>query len=161
MWLSSREFAVGINYETLKKACVRAFKNGKKILRINRQYFSYKYTHGIGRGGKILQIWSEPFASEQEAQEFALQATQEMAMQKMATQGTPIESGYLQPAPHTHNRENSAQLPSDTFSPLCVSQKSFTTLTTLTTLPKIGTSTRGQEERQGAKESQKWIIKNA
>ena len=73
-WLSSREFAklYGYKYEALKKACIRAYKAGKNFCNIKCIKIHFTYTKGIGRGGKVLQIWSEPFSSEAEAEAFIM-----------------------------------------------------------------------------------------
>ena len=73
-WLSSREFAklYGYKYEALKKACIRAYKAGKNFCNIKCIKIHFTYTKGIGRGGKVLQIWSEPFNSEAEAEAFIM-----------------------------------------------------------------------------------------
>lgn len=73
MWVGSKEFAEcnHCNYEALKKACIRAYRNGKKICKISCIIIHFNYAHGIGgNAGKILQIWSKPFATEQEALAF-------------------------------------------------------------------------------------------
>ena len=79
MWISSKEFAElhDYNYEALKKTCVRAYKRGKKICKLKSNIIHFSYTNGIGRGGKVLQIWSEPFASEKEAECFIISMLQE------------------------------------------------------------------------------------
>lgn len=81
-WMSSREFASLYNcgYEALKKACIRADQAGKKICKISNHILHFNYSQGIGRGGKVLRIWSEPFASEAEALEFSLTHTFEGAL---------------------------------------------------------------------------------
>lgn len=71
-WISSKEFAKlhGCNIEGLLKSIKRADILGKKFCTLKGKILPFKYTNGIGRGGKVLQIWSEPFASEAEADEF-------------------------------------------------------------------------------------------
>ncbi|STQ86749.1 hypothetical protein LS73_003445 [Helicobacter muridarum] len=41
-------------------------------MHLKRQNFTFICINGIGRGGKVLQIWSEPFTSEVEAEEFII-----------------------------------------------------------------------------------------
>ncbi|EAI2747111.1 integrase, partial [Campylobacter jejuni] len=67
MWISSKEFAkqYDINYEALKKSCIRANKQTKKICISGSHIIHFKYTHGKGRGGKTLQIWSKPLNKEE------------------------------------------------------------------------------------------------
>lgn len=72
MWISSKEFAKlhGCNIEGLLKSIKRADILGKKFCTLKGKILPFKYINGIGRGGKVLQIWSEPFKSEAEADEF-------------------------------------------------------------------------------------------
>lgn len=71
-WISSKEFALQYNLvkKSLEKACFRAKQHGKKICMVKSNILYFDYINGIGRGGKVLQIWSEPFKSEAEADEF-------------------------------------------------------------------------------------------
>lgn len=71
-WMSSKEFAKlhGCNIEGLLKSIKRADILGKKFCTLKGKILPFKYTNGIGRGGKVLQIWSEPFKSEAEAEAF-------------------------------------------------------------------------------------------
>ena len=66
-WISSREFAESnnIDYQALKMACIRANKKGKKICTTSSYILHFKYTEGIGRGGKVLQIWNTPLSPKQ------------------------------------------------------------------------------------------------
>lgn len=66
-WISSREFAESnnIDYQVLKMACIRANKKGKKICTTSSYILHFKYTEGIGRGGKVLQIWNTPLTTAQ------------------------------------------------------------------------------------------------
>lgn len=66
-WISSKEFAESsnINIQGLFKSVKRAFDSGKKICRIKGKILPFKYSEGVGRGGKVLQIWSEPLTSAQ------------------------------------------------------------------------------------------------
>lgn len=71
-WLSSCEFAKLHNI-SLRALQLRIQRCGiQKILSFNTYFFMYSYTKGIGRGGKVLQIWSEPFNSEAEAEAFIM-----------------------------------------------------------------------------------------
>ena len=67
-WISSKEFAkiIGISDRAVRARAMQ------KNLHFNTKYYSYSYTKGIGRGGKVLQIWSEPFNSEAEAEAFIM-----------------------------------------------------------------------------------------
>ena len=71
-WLSSCEFAKlhNISLRALQLRIQRC--SMQKILSFNTYFFMYSYTKGIGRGGKVLQIWSEPFNSEAEAEAFIM-----------------------------------------------------------------------------------------
>ncbi|WP_297579088.1 hypothetical protein, partial [uncultured Helicobacter sp.] len=66
-WISSKEFAdmYELRYEAVKKACVRALGKDKKFCQVKCQFLHFKYIEGIGRGGKILQIWNTPLSQEQ------------------------------------------------------------------------------------------------
>lgn len=59
MWVNSKEAAeiLGLNLRKLQRCVAKAENSCQKILTIDTKYFSYSYTDGIGRGGKILQIW--------------------------------------------------------------------------------------------------------
>lgn len=73
MWISSTEFAekFGLEYETLKKACVRAKKAHKKFCKIKCNILLFSYIHGKGgKSGQVLRLWDEPFESESAAVEF-------------------------------------------------------------------------------------------
>ena len=73
MWISSAEFAekFGLEYETLKKACVRAKKAHKKFCKIKCNILLFSYIHGKGgKSGQVLRLWDEPFESESAAVEF-------------------------------------------------------------------------------------------
>ena len=66
-WVSSNEFSESnnIDYQALKMACIRANKKGKKICTTSSYILHFKYTEGVGRGGKILQIWDTPLSQKQ------------------------------------------------------------------------------------------------
>lgn len=66
-WISSKEFAekYNIEYEAVKKACIRANKKDKKICQVKCQFLHLRYIDGVGRGGKILQIWDTPLSEAQ------------------------------------------------------------------------------------------------
>lgn len=61
-WISSKEFAekYNIGYHALKMACIRSNKKCKKFCTISSYILHFTYIEGIGRGGKILQIWDTP-----------------------------------------------------------------------------------------------------
>ncbi|WP_104692296.1 hypothetical protein [Helicobacter muridarum] len=73
-WLSSKEFALQNNIvkKSLEKACFRAKQRGKEFCTLKGKILPFIYINGIGRGGKVLRIWSEPFNSEAEAEEFII-----------------------------------------------------------------------------------------
>lgn len=72
MWLSSKEFATkySLNYDSLKKACLRAYLNNKQFCTIQFHTLSFIYCNGVGYGGKVLKIWHKPFESKEEAGAF-------------------------------------------------------------------------------------------
>ena len=59
MWVDSKRAAeiLGINLRKLQRCVVKAQNDRQKFLTIDTKYFSYSYIDGIGRGGKVLQIW--------------------------------------------------------------------------------------------------------
>ncbi|MBR8464688.1 hypothetical protein KDD93_08960 [Campylobacter sp. faydin G-24] len=59
MWVNSKEAAeiLGVNNKSVEKAAYRAKKADKKFCSIKSHICNFIYTDGIGRGGKILQIW--------------------------------------------------------------------------------------------------------
>ena len=67
MWISSAEFAekFGLNVRSLQRRVKR-----QKILSIDTRFFVHYINDGIGRGGKVLRLWDEPFESESAAVEF-------------------------------------------------------------------------------------------
>lgn len=71
-WVSSREFAKNhnINVEGVLKAIKRADSKNKKFCTIKGKFLPFTYAQGVGRGGKVLKIWDEPFSSEEEALSF-------------------------------------------------------------------------------------------
>ena len=80
MWISSKEFALqyGLVRNSLQKACLRATLRGRKICILKFQILCFRYINGVaGNSGKFLQIWSEPFASEEEAECFIISMLQE------------------------------------------------------------------------------------
>ena len=66
-WISSKEFAekYNIGYHALKMACIRSNKKCKKFCTISSYILHFTYIEGIGRGGKILQIWNTPLSKKQ------------------------------------------------------------------------------------------------
>lgn len=59
MWVNSKAAAeiLGVNLRKLQRSVINAQNNNQKNLTINTKYFSYSYIDGVGRGGKVLQIW--------------------------------------------------------------------------------------------------------
>lgn len=59
MWVDSKTAAdvLGVKYDALVKSVKRAEKQGKKFCTIKPNILSFIYVEGIGRGGKVLQIW--------------------------------------------------------------------------------------------------------
>lgn len=59
MWVNSKQAAeiLGVNNKSVEKAAFRATKSCKKFCTIKCHLCHFTYTDGIGRGGKILQIW--------------------------------------------------------------------------------------------------------
>lgn len=59
MWVDSKTAAdvFGVKYDALVKSVKRAEKQGKKFCTIKPNILSFIYVEGIGRGGKVLQIW--------------------------------------------------------------------------------------------------------
>ncbi|EAJ5705299.1 hypothetical protein CX801_09320, partial [Campylobacter fetus] len=59
MWVDSKTAAdvFGVKYDALVKSVKRAEKQGKKFCTIKPNILSFIYVKGIGRGGKVLQIW--------------------------------------------------------------------------------------------------------
>lgn len=49
--------ALGVSNKSVEKACLRATKANKKICKIKSHICNFIYADGIGRGGKVLQIW--------------------------------------------------------------------------------------------------------
>ncbi|WP_334083577.1 hypothetical protein, partial [Helicobacter typhlonius] len=65
-WVSSREFATlhKFNIEGILKAAKRADSLSKKFCLYKGKFLPFSYGNGIGRGGKVLRIWSEPFKTQ-------------------------------------------------------------------------------------------------
>ena len=59
MWVDSKSAALvlWISNKSVEKACLRATKANKKICKIKSHICNFIYADGIGRGGKVLQIW--------------------------------------------------------------------------------------------------------
>ena len=59
MWVNSKTAAgaLGVSNKSVEKACLRATKANKKICKIKSHICNFIYVDGIGRGGKVLQIW--------------------------------------------------------------------------------------------------------
>ncbi|MCX2717954.1 hypothetical protein OQH61_09435, partial [Helicobacter sp. MIT 21-1697] len=126
-WVSSKEFATqnSCEYEALKKACVRAYKRGKKIcnLKFQKIYFKYANGHIGGNAGKVLRIWSEPFESEAAALAFV----QAHAKEQTEAFISPAHTAYLR-----FTRDTNSTLQSH------IKAQSSSEITTLTTPREIG-----------------------
>lgn len=163
-WVSSREFAehFGFVKKSLEKACFRANLQGKKICSLKSNKLYFKYSHGIGgNAGKVLRIWSEPFATQAEAEAFVESYTQER-VDSLFYQKHPTLSGakvahqnteYVAYLSNTDSAQSSAlcsiQSPhATTLEP--ISQTQGTTPTTPTTPHKIGTSSVLAQEQAKA-----------
>ncbi|TLD83764.1 hypothetical protein LS81_003200, partial [Helicobacter trogontum] len=105
-WISSKEFLVLKNFTLQKDKNVlyqkvkRANDKQKMFITLNKQYFTFTYTNGIGRGGKVLQIWSEPFKSEAEAEAFLHNYRVDM-LEKMAKHTFGVSNEITTNATHT------------------------------------------------------------
>ena len=66
-WISSKEFVnrFSLNKKSLEKACFRANLSNKKICLFKHNILCFMYSSGVGRGGKILQIWDTPLSEAQ------------------------------------------------------------------------------------------------
>ncbi|CUU88614.1 bacteriophage DNA transposition protein A%2C putative [Campylobacter hyointestinalis subsp. hyointestinalis] len=72
MWVDSKTAAdvLGVKYDALVKSVKRAEKQGKKFCTIKPNILSFIYVKGIGRGGKILQIWLDKIPAKENSNEF-------------------------------------------------------------------------------------------
>ncbi|MDR2342762.1 MAG: Mu transposase C-terminal domain-containing protein [Campylobacteraceae bacterium] len=65
-WVSCEDALVllgigqNLTIRSIQRKAKAAFLKSEKNLQIGTKNFAYRYTDGIGRGGKILQIYSEP-----------------------------------------------------------------------------------------------------
>lgn len=59
MWLDSKSAALvlGISNKSVEKTCFRAAKTNKIFCKLKSHICNFKYIFGVGRGGKVLQIW--------------------------------------------------------------------------------------------------------
>ena len=59
MWVNSKTAAavLSVKYDTLQKATNRAIKQGKNFCVVKPNILGIQYSNGIGRGGKVLQIY--------------------------------------------------------------------------------------------------------
>lgn len=87
MWISSAEFAekFGLNEKSLQKSCFRATKASKKFCSFKSHILAFLYYQGIGRGGKVLRLWDEPFESESAAVEFLSAESKGLGVDTMDT----------------------------------------------------------------------------
>lgn len=128
-WVSSREFAIkkSLTLRNLQKK----INGSKNFLLLDTYFFMYYYTQGIGRGGKVLKIWDEPFSSEEEAQSFYEREVIGGALCGETRLARENESGVLC-GKSTESSEG----------------KSFTTFTTITTSPKMRASKVVETDKQ-------------
>ena len=94
-WISSKEFAnrFSLNKKSLEKACFRANLKNKKICLFRHNILCFMYSNGIGRGGKILQIWDTPLSEAQaQAIEKGYPFEYALEMEKATTESTNIIS---------------------------------------------------------------------
>ncbi|MCX2717952.1 hypothetical protein OQH61_09425, partial [Helicobacter sp. MIT 21-1697] len=149
-WVSSREFAESKSI-SLRALQLKIQRNKQKIFSVNTYFFMYLYENGIGRGGKVLRIWSEPFESEAAALAFIESYTQERVAHILHTHSATTDCAIKLDSTthaldstlsHTHTEHICALR--DTHSTLqshikAQSSSEITTPTTLTTPRKIGT----------------------
>lgn len=94
-WVSSKEFAntINVNYAALKMSCIRAARKDKKICSISSYILHFRYSSGVGGGGKILQIWDTPLSEAQaQAIEKGYPFEYVLEMEKVTTESTNIIS---------------------------------------------------------------------
>lgn len=94
-WVSSKEFAntINVNYAALKMSCIRAARKDKKICSISSYILHFRYSSGVGGGGKILQIWDTPLSEAQaQAIEKGYPFEYVLEMEKVTTETTNIIS---------------------------------------------------------------------
>ena len=127
-WVSSKEFAES-KCVSLRALQLKIQRKKQKIFSIDTYFFMYQYKEGIGRGGKVLRIWSEPFKTQAEAESFMQSYTQERVAYLSNTDSHKTQSSALTFVQSQH---------ATTLEP--ISQTQVTTPTTLTTPHKIGTS---------------------
>lgn len=98
--MTTREFGkmYHISIQAINKKVLKATSNHKNIIQIDKQFFTY--TNGIGRGGKVLQIWSEPFKSEAEAEAFLHNYRVDM-LEKVAKHTCGVNNEITTNATHT------------------------------------------------------------
>ncbi|EAJ5705268.1 hypothetical protein CX801_09140, partial [Campylobacter fetus] len=72
MWVDSKTAAgaLGVSNKSVEKACLRATKANKKICKIKSHICNFIYADGIGRGGKVLQIWLDKIPAKENSNEF-------------------------------------------------------------------------------------------
>ena len=59
MWVNSKTAAAVfcVNHKSVEKSAFRATKQGKNFCSLKSHICNFMYSNGIGRGGKVLQIW--------------------------------------------------------------------------------------------------------
>lgn len=135
MWVSSIDFLSLKNFthkkdiNVLHQKIKRAKDRQKQYIKMDNDYFTFTYSKGIGRGGKVLRIWNEPFRTEAEAQAFMQSYTQEQVAYLSNTDSNKTQSSALAFIESSH---------ATTLEP--ISQ------TNLTTPNEIGTLTQSNKE---------------
>uniref|UniRef100_UPI00261B5517 hypothetical protein n=1 Tax=uncultured Helicobacter sp. TaxID=175537 RepID=UPI00261B5517 len=162
-FLSSKNFTHKKDINVLHQKIKRAKDRQKQYIKMDNDYFAFTYSNGIGRGGKVLRIWSEPFKTQAEAEAFMESYTQErvdsLFYQKHPTLGSTQvahpNTEYAAALSNTdsHKAQSSALCSiqsqhATTLKP--ISQTQVTTPTTLTIPHKIGTSSVLAQEQAKA-----------
>lgn len=148
-WVSSKEFAES-KCVSLRALQLKIQRKKQKIFSIDTYFFMYQYKEGIGRGGKVLRIWSEPFKTQAEAESFMQSYTQERVAYLSNTDSHKTQSSALCSIQSQH---------ATTLEP--ISQTQVTTPTTLTTPHKIGTSSVLAQEQAKALSCPSHFIQSA
>lgn len=148
-WVSSKEFAES-KCVSLRALQLKIQRKKQKIFSIDTYFFMYQYKEGIGRGGKVLRIWSEPFKTQAEAESFMQSYTQERVAYLSNTDSHKTQSSALTFVQSQH---------ATTLEP--ISQTQVTTPTTLTTPHKIGTSSVLAQEQAKALSCPSHFIQSA
>lgn len=87
--------------KSLEKACFRAKHRDKNFCILKFQILYFRYVNGVGgNSGKVLQIWSEPFKSEAEAEAFLHNYRVDM-LEKVAKHTCGVNNEITTNATHT------------------------------------------------------------